>query len=192
MNLEAYDKSLIDKLSQVFTNSQYASPDEVFSKAKDDESGSIILPMISAYRIATKLSTESGQLSHPGRVRGRLNPKERLAQQYLHLDVTYQVDIWSVDRSSCDAIFVELLFYLLDQPNICTPIPQLNGEEVGLVITDTDNEMEFMDFKEKGRIYRNMITLEATVPVFRTVEYTPIETIEVSINSLKKSGDDEL
>lgn len=187
MNLESYDKSLIDKLSQVFANSQYASPDEVFSRAKDDNSGSIILPLISAYRMSTKLSTDSGQINHTGRTRGRLHPSQKLSEQYLFLDVMYQIDIWSTERQSCDAIFVELLFYLMDQPNICTPIPQLPGQELALIITDTDNEMEFMDFKEKGRIYRNMITLEATVPVFRTMEYTPIETIEVSIKDLNGS-----
>lgn len=187
MSLELYDKSMIDKLKSVFGNVVYAPTDEALSRANDDTKGSVQLPLISVYRLDGRLSTESGFLSMPEHATGRWTRSQAqkgLLTQSLPMDVVYQIDIWSVERVHADSIYSELLFYLIDQPNLSIDLPNLCREDFAMTITDTQSEIDMESFKDRGRLYRNTITLEGTVRVYRQQELD-IKTVEFSLDELQ-------
>ncbi len=171
--LHLYDNSMINKLKEVFPNVVYAPTDKALSIATDDKKGNISLPLISVYRLSQNLDSSR---SYPEAWQGRLHNRvdsanSQLFTQSLPLTLTYQIDIWSTKRIESDSIYVELLFYLIDKPNLTIDIPNITVEDFSLNITETDSDIDMESFSEKGRLYRNIITLECMARIFRHQSY---------------------
>lgn len=190
MNIEAYDNSIEQKLKSIFPNVVYADTERALKESAEDNNGAVKLPLISVYRTESKLSIDSGHLSMPAHKFGRKahdypGPSD-LTTQSIPLDITYQVDIWSVDRSHCDNIYRELLFYLIDCPNLTVEIPHVGTEDFAMTITDSSTEVDTSSFSDTGRLYRNTITLEFVGRLYRQVEYSQINKVKFTLLDLTK------
>jgi hypothetical protein len=157
---------MTNKLKAVFNNVVYASTDESLSKCKQDNNGVLKLPLISVYRVANVWTDD---LDHGHIWLGRSNHDGSRTLSF-KLDITYQIDIWSVERLHTDGILCDLIFYLVDYPNLSLDIPDHGHEDFSLRITGIDSEIDTSSFEDTGRLYRNTITLESTVSVFRSTD----------------------
>lgn len=172
--IHLYDKSLTDKLKAVFGNVVYCATDEALSRCKkSNESGALKLPLISVYRIGNEWTND---ISYPELWQGRVNSEGTRRVLAFSIDVTYQIDIWSTDRITCDGILCDLIFYLLDNPNLVIEVPNYDIEDFSVRITGLDTDIDTSSFGETGRLYRNIITLESDISIFRSAntKYTNV------------------
>lgn len=178
--IHLYDKSLTDKLKAVFGNVVYCSTDEALSRCeKSNESGVLKLPLISVYRISNEWTND---VNFNEMWQGRVNFEGTKRALSFSIDVIYQIDIWSSDRISCDGILCDLIFYILDNPNLVIEVPNYGTEDFSVRITGLDSDIDTSSFGETGRLYRNIITLESDISIFRSAD-TNYVNIEPNVES---------
>lgn len=160
MSLKLYDEAFVSKLKNVFPNVVSTSPEDVFSPASKE--GSVKMPLIIVYRLNNPPNFNS--LNQAEVFRGRwVNTDNDNAQimEAIQLLVTYQLDLYAVQRDDCDTLYRDVLFYLLKNPNLTLNIPYYeNPLDFSLRLTDVDNDTEVTSFKDIGRLYRTVMTYE--------------------------------
>lgn len=172
MSLECYDKGLLGYLQEHlnFTNIVNADEERALLYSADMISDSkdlvIKLPMISFWRISNNLTNESAGnffAKHSGRIMSKDKSKLKgYGVRELDINIIYQITIWASTRKVCDDIFRELAMLLItDDPHVPVFIPGMDSPEYfDVIVTDSDTSIDLSEFDDKGRLYRQNLTVE--------------------------------
>lgn len=180
MNLSVYDKGVLEKFREVFDNSVLAQSDSAFRTA-EELLGEVKLPLISIYR--EDFNIKPARFNIGQRMRGSSivskteDDSEIKAIQDIPLDISYQIDIWTRRKEDIDIIVPEVVFWLVDNPNISIDVDGIDHEiEFPLVLDeDVSDNTDIMSFENKGRIFR--ITLSANITDARIFAFKDVKTV---------------
>lgn len=193
MSIPLYDDAVIEKFESVFENVVFSEPDRAFNRSAEKrgvqgEDVEVKLPLISIYRENYTIDLERNNLRW--RKRGRkvgLNDEETKAEmaESLPVRIDYQLDVWAKGRREVDFLTVELLFWMLDNPEIQLDLsedfddfsPYFNWK-----LEDVTDNSDIMSFEDRGKYYRVTIPFyfdEAMV--FRPDRLKVVNNVEVDL-----------
>lgn len=161
MSIHLYDIALKEKLKKVFDNVIDASEDKSLQLSENSEA-MVSLPLISFWRLNNNLSMDYAQfpLKNIGRRHDKRIGDEMVANYEVNFNLEYQIDIWSDRRSECDDLFVELILFLLQEPNLYIKDENLDIDyKFPIQITETVTNVDLTQFSEQGNLYRQVITI---------------------------------
>lgn len=167
MSLLNYDKAVFGKISGVYDEVIFASPDESFKQNALKHDGRVLLPFISVWRLPefsiNRMSYNDSRVRHGSNIRMGTLPNSPLrSARGVPVMLTYQLDIYSNKRTTCDGIASELLLNLLETPYVDVSIEGLDKpftQQFEIVVSDSVNDnTSVSDFEDTGRIYR--LTIE--------------------------------
>ena len=122
MSIKSYDDSIINQFRKVFnSNTVYILPVEnairFSAQLKRDD---VTFPMISTTRLG--YSIVSNNVNHNAKMIGSFAKRDgknnNLFAQSIPIRIEYQLDVFSVDRQTCDDIVRELIFYFYQHPTL--------------------------------------------------------------------------
>ena len=182
MSLYLYDQALYEKLKSVYPNVEYTPVDEFPETPK--------YPLVTVYRLESPPNLAewfSFSEKNSGYSVRRNTDNKPVRLRKLSFSLQYQVDIYSDDRHSLDDLYVELLFFLLENPKLSVTFPYDGSETFSAyaVVDSVVNNTDLTQEEERGRRYRYTITLnvvDAAVfkerdvymeaqPIFRQTEF---------------------
>lgn len=122
MSVKAYDDAIINKFRSIFIdNTIYILPVENairFSAQlnKDD----VRFPMISTTRLGYSIRSQDVNFSAKmyGSFVTRDGQNNNIFAQTIPIRIEYQMDVFTVDRQSCDEIVRELIFFFAQHPTL--------------------------------------------------------------------------
>lgn len=180
MSLERYDLALEKKLKCVFPNVKFYNLEEGLSESSSNQVESedangvnrekqasdqiVSVPVILFDRINNPFAFER-QGNDPLIRRGRHLQRggEDVREHAFPVDLQYQIDIVSDKRVEVDGIWRELTYYLYVNSNIAVVL-RFNDEDqeylFNIKLIETDNTTDVASFSDKGRLYRQTITIE--------------------------------
>lgn len=195
MSLTFYDEAMEKKFSQVFHNTIYGSPDEVFAESKDG-TYHVSLPLITLYRLSETLPYD--YLNRPEAIYGKTKFRDpQQATSYLMkaipVELTYQVDLWASRRSIVDKLFEEIIFFLSEEPWIYVDIPgALEEMRFALRMMDVENMNDISSFTNTGRLYRKVLTYKtSSTRLFSLVGTQTKDSLEVVLEPWAKRVPEE-
>jgi hypothetical protein len=204
MSLLNYDKALFGKITGVYDEVIFASPDESFKQNALKNDGRVLLPFISVWRLPE--FTINRQTYNDSRVRQgstlRLGTEANSplrAARGVPVTLTYQLDVYSNKRTTCDGIASELILHLLEHPYINVNIDGLDRnfvQQFEIIVSDSVNDnTSVSEFEDTGRIYR--LTLEITLNdavIYRIdrhdnkqVEKVLVDIVDIDTNNVMES-----
>lgn len=209
MSVEIYDSAVVEKMKEVFSNTLYAPTDEAFKRCAELNSGKVMIPMISIYR-PSAFEIDNRNYNKPEFFKGRrmelLEPELGEGETYLDVDpekirnirslsvmLRYQMDVWGDRMNVVNEITKELIFFLLEFPNIEVKEP-ISGMDMKFSVQleegITDNT-DIMGFQDRGKVYRN--TIEFFVREARLFSYLDfgklVRNIEIKVYHLDDLGE---
>lgn len=168
----------------------FSSPDEAFKTNASSHDGKVLLPFISCWRLpefSINRTTYNDMRVRKGHEIRTPNISSRNVRG-VPVTLTYQIDIYSNKRLTCDGIAAELLLQLLENPFLNADIPDIGIQQFELVISDNvGDNTSISEFEDTGRIYR--LTIEAILNdaiIYRIDKYDTklVEKILVDIGDL--------
>ena len=165
MSVKAYDDSIIKKFRQIFNDDTiYILPVENairFSAQlnRDD----VKFPMISTTRLG--YSIRNSDINYTAKMIGSFTTRDgknnNIFAQTVPIRIEYQMDVFTVDRQSCDEIVRELIFFFLQHPTLQAHFDYgLNIEHnFNLYLNDeiVDNS-DTVEHVNTGVMFRNTLT----------------------------------
>lgn len=122
MSFGCYDTAIIDNFRKVFDNdSVYILPvEDAFRFVAQLNRDKFELPVISTTRLGIQIL--SSQVNQAQKTKGFLVRRDGANNntfvQVIPIRIEYQIDIFTVDRASCDEITRELIFYFYQNPTL--------------------------------------------------------------------------
>lgn len=122
MSIKSYDDAIINQFRKVFnSNTVYILPVEnairFSAQLKRDD---VTFPMISTTRLG--YSIVGNNVNHNAKMIGSFAKRDgknnNLFAQSIPIRIEYQLDVFSVDRQTCDDIVRELIFYFYQYPTL--------------------------------------------------------------------------
>lgn len=122
MSLKAYDDAIVNRFREVFDSDIiYILPVEnairFLAQLKKDK---VQFPLISTMRLG--YSIVSSNINHSAKMIGSFAKRDgndnNLFAQSIPIRIEYQLDIYSVDKQSCDDIVRELIFFFYQHPTL--------------------------------------------------------------------------
>ena len=189
-SLGIYDRGVLNKFREVFDNSVISESEGAFSAA-EELLGEVRLPLISIYREDFNIHTARYNLTQRRRgssiVSGSEEDDEYKTIQDIPMEISYQIDVWTRRKEDIDKLIPELIFWLIENPNIEVNVEEADHPiEFPLVLEEdvTDNT-DIMSFEDKGRIFRMTLSAridDARLFKFRTVK--PVLTTDIDYTVL--------
>jgi hypothetical protein len=194
MSLLNYDKAVYSKVLGIYDEVIFASPDEAFKTNASKHDGRVLMPFISVWRLPefsiNRITYNDTRVRLGDTMRMTDNNKRRSAG--VPVALTYQIDIYSNKRSTCDGIAAELLLHLLQTPYVDVFF-DFDGvsmtHQFEFTVTDnvTDNT-NISDFEDTGRIYRLTIEIilnDAIIYKVDRFDSKLVEKVLVDIRDIK-------
>lgn len=193
MSVKAYDDAIINEFRRVFNdNTIYILPVENAIRFSAQLSkDNVKFPMISTTRLGYSIRNEN--VSFPAKMVGsfvnRDGKNNNIFAQTVPIRIEYQMDVFTVDRQSCDEIIRELIFFFLQHPTLVAHFEYgldidhnfnlyLNDE-----IVDNSDTVEHVN---NGVMFRNTLTFYTDdALLFRSKKQKQGEII-ASVHSLPK------
>lgn len=122
MSVKAYDKAIIDNFRKIFnTDMVYILPVEnAIRFASQLKKDNVKFPLISTMRQG--FSIRGNQVNHNAKMVGSFAKRDgknnNIYAQALPIRIEYQIDIFTVDKETCDDIARELAFFFYQKPTL--------------------------------------------------------------------------
>lgn len=163
MSLERYDEAIVKRIQDVFPNVEFTDFDQTFEKhateGKGREDVIVHLPLISVSRLNNDYVFQ-GFSTDRNTKRGYYSKEEEKRIKHFVVEITYQIDIWSLKRREVDAIWREVSMLFLQDQSIKVSLDGLKEPLDRYVrLLGTDNTTDVSKFTDKGRIHRQTINL---------------------------------
>jgi hypothetical protein len=165
MSVKAYDDAIINEFRRVFNdNTIHILPVEnAIRFSAQLTKDNVKFPMISTTRLGYSIRTENVNFSAKmiGSFVTRDGKNNNIFAQTVPIRIEYQMDVFTVDRESCDEIVRELIFFFMQHPTLTAHF------EYGLDIDHTFNlylNSEIVDNSDTvehvntGVMFRNTLT----------------------------------
>jgi hypothetical protein len=165
MSVKSYDDAIISKFRSIFNdNTIYILPVENairFSAQlnRDD----VKFPMISTTRLGYSIQTQNVNFAAKmiGSFATRDGKNNNIFAQTVPIRIEYQMDVFTVDRQSCDEIVRELIFFFMQHPTLKAHFDYgLNiDHNFNLYLNDeiVDNS-DTVEHVNNGVMFRNTLT----------------------------------
>lgn len=122
MSFGCYDRAIIQNFRDIFDDSRISilPVEDAFRFVSQLNRDDLKFPLISTTRLGvTILTSEINQESKTvGHFVGRDGDNNNLFAQTIPIRIEYQIDIFTVERDTCDEITRELIFYFLQHPTL--------------------------------------------------------------------------
>ena len=179
-SLKIYDKGMLNKFRSVFDNCIIAESDGAFSTA-EEQLGEVKLPLISIYRDDFNIHPARFNLSQRRRGSSIVSKAEDNSEyktiQDIPMELSYQIDIWTRRKEDIDKLVPEVIFWLVENPNIEVNIDGIDHPiEFSLTLEeDIMDNTDLMSFEDKGRIFR--MTIPVRIHEARLIGFKNIKTV---------------
>ena len=165
MSVYLYEEALVERLRNVIHDDRVhiISPDLTSSFLAQFDKDKNHYPAITLTRNSVGIVKEMKNLplmlkGNTSTVRDGLIQKARL----IPMRIEWSLNIYAVDRYTCDEIVRELVFYFITQPKFYVKVPYgLDIEQEFDIILDSDiaDNTDLNDFDDKGELFRNTLNL---------------------------------
>ena len=193
MSFGCYDDAIIENFREVFNDDRiYILPvEDAFRFVSQLNRDDVKFPLISTTRLGvTILSSEVNQAQKmTGHLVRRDGFNNNLFAQSIPIRIEYQLDIFTVDRRTCDEITRELIFYFYQHPTLVAHFDY--GLDIkhnfNLFLNDdvVDNS-DTLEHVNKGVKFRNTLTFYTDdARLVRSKKFTQGE-IKADVKTLPK------
>ena len=122
MSVSSYDRAIVNKFRELFDDNRISilPVEDAFRFVSQLNRDDLEFPLISTTRLAVtilKSDVNQAQKTKGHLVRQDENNNSIFAQS-IPIRIEYQLDIFTIDRESCDEITRELVFYLYQHPTL--------------------------------------------------------------------------
>jgi hypothetical protein len=169
----------------------FASPDEAFKINASQHGGQVLMPFVSVWRMP-EFAINRAQYND---VRVRYGESLRLADSNIRkargvpVTLTYQIDVYSNKRITCDGIASELLLNFLESPfvNVRFNFFGVTFEQQFEMVTsdNVSDNTNISDFEDTGRIYRLTIEVLLSEAIIYRVDGFDSKLVEKVLVDIK-------
>lgn len=168
MSVYLYDEAIVDRLRKVTGDSRIhiVPPDLSVSFFAQFDKDKVEYPAIVVSRGST-INVNQGLYNQVSLLKGqtvRLNSDENTVSKIktLPIRVEWNIDIYAVDRYTCDEIVRELVFYLMTYPRFSVKVPY--GVDIDqnfdiVVSPEISDNTDLVEFPNTGEIFRETISI---------------------------------
>jgi hypothetical protein len=191
MSLLDYDRSLFERVRSIYDEVIFASPDEAFKINASQHGGQVLMPFVSVWRMP-EFAINRAQYND---VRVRYGESLRLADSNIRkargvpVTLTYQIDVYSNKRITCDGIASELLLNFLESPfvNVRFNFFGVTFEQQFEMVTsdNVSDNTNISDFEDTGRIYRLTIEVLLSEAIIYRVDGFDSKLVEKVLVDIK-------
>lgn len=164
-----YDRAVVDKFREIFRDPRITvqPPENAIRYTAQLENDDVTFPLISINR--TNWSVRDSDInwaqSRTG-IADHINDNNTVSvMRAIPIQMSYQLDIYTVDRITNDEIYRELIFYFLKHPTLEVEIPYtLDNKHVFNLVMDSDitDNSDTVEHINKGVLYRYTSTWNVT------------------------------
>ncbi len=166
-----------------------ASPDQAFNILGQMDNDKIVMPFISLQRLSWQLNLDR-QMSQTFvgdkiLMQNPDNPKERLEvrAQVIPITVNWQLDVWTRDRITNDALVREILWYYHLRPTLLVKVLHgLNMYHTFNIMfnSEIEDNSDIHNMNNKGNIVRSTLTFYSEDCYLWKAHHEPIVSIDVN------------
>lgn len=166
MSVYLYDNALVEKLKSVTQDSRIRviPPEDTISLLAQIDKDKVEFPAIIVTRGQVSLFQNTrNQYAYLKGESVRLNEDSTVTKiKPLPMRITWTINIYAVDRYSCDEITRELVFYLMTYPRCFVQVPY--GIDVPqnfdlILDNDIEDNSDLANFSELGEYFRETLTV---------------------------------
>lgn len=165
MSVGLYDKAIIDHFREIFDDERiHILPVEhairfTAQLQKDD----VKFPLISTTRLNYSIRTSDVNFHalRQGGYQNRNSNGTNMFAQIIPIRINYQMDIFTVDKTTGDELVRELVFHIMQNPTLMVDVPyKLNMEHNFNIFLDSDivDNSDTIEHLDKGVRFRNTLT----------------------------------
>lgn len=166
MSVYLYDEALVERLRQVTGDNRIhvISPDQVVTFLAQFDRDQVKLPAIVISRGSVNLLDYRNQVVALKGQTARRNSEDNLVvkAQLIPMRIEWNIDVFTVDRYSCDEIVRELVFYFTTSPRFEVKIPYqldiVQNFDVFLSPEIVDNT-DLLEFQNTGERFRETLSV---------------------------------
>lgn len=166
MSIHFYDKAIVNHFRNLLDDNRiHILPVEQAIRftaqlQKDD----VVFPLISINRTGWSMLNNriNWTASNVGGFQKRNNNGTNTLMKVIPIRINYQVDVFAVDRYTCDDIIREIFFNLVSTPTLSIDIPyRLDSKHNFNVFIDDDvvDNSDTVEHVNKGVLFRNTFTM---------------------------------
>jgi hypothetical protein len=189
MSAYFYDETILQKIRRVYSNTIIATDSDIMDKLASANNGTARFPAIVIERLGWRFAQEdfNRQSLFSGQNRLLDQTTGKVVQfPVIPITVQYQFNIIADRRQEVDQLSAELLFFLLQKPNVKFQITSpltWTSNAAELVIDDVTEDTDFQGFTDRGRMYRTVydFTLKGA-NLFQVTTYGTVQKIIVDFH----------
>ena len=166
MSVYLYDKALTEKLREVVGDDRIhvIPPEDTLFFLAQLTKDKVNFPAITITRGPVQLVTETrNQVAYRKGDSVRLNPDHTITKvKHFPMRIQWSINVYTVDRYSCDEIIRELVFYLMTYPSLEVQVPY--GADIPqnfdlFIENEIEDNSDLSQFSETGEYFRETITV---------------------------------
>lgn len=165
VGVAAYDKAIIDRFREVFHDDTISilPVENAIRFSGQLRRDNLRFPMVSTTRLGYSIVTENVNFNAKtiGSFKTRDGENNNVFVQTIPIRIEYQLDVFTVDRKSCDAIVRELIFFFYQHPTLQVHIEYgLNFDHNFNLFLNSDivDNSDTVEHENKGVMFRNTLT----------------------------------
>ena len=166
MSVKLYDDAIVESFRSLMQDNRISilPVEQALRFSAQLQRDDIRFPLISTYRLGYSIRENDVNYYglNTGGYRKRNDNGTNTFVQIVPIKINYQLDIFTVDRESCDNIIRELVFYLLQTPSLTVKIPyDINMEHRFNLYMEPDivDNSDTVEHTNKGVLFRNTLNL---------------------------------
>ena len=177
--------------SDINSNVVMASPDQAFKVLGQMDDDKVAMPFISLQRLSWQLNLDRQMsqtfIGDKVLIQNPENPLEKmeLRAQVIPITINYQLDVWTRDRITNDALVREILWYYHLRPTLLVKVLHgLNMYHTFNIMfnSEIEDNSDIHNTNNKGNIVRSTLTFYTEDAYLWKAHHTPIVGIDLNTN----------
>lgn len=165
MSVKCYDDAIVEQFRELFRDSTISiiPPENAIRHIAQLRQDNVKFPMISIMR--SGYSIVSSNVNHTAKMTGSFTTRDgnnnNVFAQTIPIRIEYQLDVFTVDRWSCDEIIRELIFYFYQSPTLVAHFDYgLNIDHNFNIFLEDDvvDNSDTVEHVNTGVMFRNTLT----------------------------------
>lgn len=165
MSVYLYDEAVVKRLREITGDSRIhvIDPNEAISFLAQFDKDKVKLPAVVLSRGPVNLLDYRNQ---PVALKGQLakvtDDNLLVKAQLVPLRIQWNIDVYTVDRFSCDEIIREIVFYFIVHPRFEVEVPyelEIPQNFDVFVSSDIEDNSDLIEFPNRGEYFRETLTI---------------------------------